>query len=228
MRSLRADGAQVHLTSADTLGQDHHWQAEHVLLALPPRLAVAQLDWQPPLPADLHSAWQRTPTWMAPHAKYVAVYETPFWREQGLSGQARSARGPLVEIHDLSQPGGGAALFGFVGVPAAVRATVSEDVLRQHCRAQLARLFGPAAAHPVADALKDWTQDPLTATAQDQSSTGHHAAAPAASASEGAWAERIVGIGSECSPQYPGYLAGALDATQRGLQALGVPASAAL
>ena len=33
----------MHLTSADTLGQDHHWQAEHVLLALPPRLAVAQL-----------------------------------------------------------------------------------------------------------------------------------------------------------------------------------------
>ena len=228
VRSLRADGAQVHLTSADALGQDHHWQAEHVLLALPPRLAVAQLQWQPPLPADLHTAWQRTPTWKAPHAKYVAVYETPFWREQGLSGQARSARGPLAEIHDLSQPGGGAALFGFVGVPAAVRATVSEDVLRQHCRAQLARLFGPAAAHPVADALKDWTQDPLTATAQDQSSTGHHAAAPAAFTSEGAWAERIVGIGSEWSPQYPGYLAGALDATQRGLHALGIPASAAL
>ena len=39
VRSLRADGAQVHLTSADALGQDHHWQAEHVLMALPPRLA---------------------------------------------------------------------------------------------------------------------------------------------------------------------------------------------
>ena len=101
-------------------------------------------------------------------------------------------------------------------------------MLRQHCRAQLARLFGPAAAHPVADALKDWTQDPLTATVQDQSSTGHHAAAPAAFTSEGVWAERIVGIGSEWSPHYPGYLAGALDATHRGLQALGVPASAAL
>ena len=56
----------------------------------------------------------------------------------------------------------------------------------------------------------------------------HHAAAPVAFPSEGAWAERIVGIGSEWSPHYPGYLAGALDATQRGLQALGVPASAAL
>ena len=36
VRSLRADGAQVHLTSADALGQHHHWQTEHVLLALPP------------------------------------------------------------------------------------------------------------------------------------------------------------------------------------------------
>ena len=80
----------------------------------------------------------------------------------------------------------------------------------------------------MADALKDWTQDPLTATVQDQSSTGHHAAAPAAFTSEGVWAERIVGIGSEWSPHYPGYLAGALDATHRGLHALGIPASAAL
>ena len=96
VRSLRADGAQVHLTSADALGQDHHWQAEHVLLALPPRLAVAQLQWQPPLPADLHTAWQRTPTWMAPHAKYVAVYETP-------SGASRACQAKPAAHADLWQ-----------------------------------------------------------------------------------------------------------------------------
>lgn len=230
VRELRVDGTQVHLTSSNDHGHTHHWQADQVLLALPPRLAATRLQWQPGLPAALHTDWNNTPTWMAPHAKYVAVYDRPFWRAQGLSGQARSARGPLAEIHDLSHPGGDAALFGFVGVPAAVRASIPEDVLRQHCRAQLARLFGPAAAHPLADALKDWAQDSWTATPQDHVGAGHHTAAPEAMAHEGAWAGRMVGVGSEWSALYPGYLAGALDAVQRGLLSLelGLPASVVL
>lgn len=228
VQTLQAEAGQVQITSVDGEGRSHAWQADHVLLALPPRLAATQLQWRPALPAPLHAAWQHTPTWMAPHAKYVAVYATPFWRGQGLSGHARSARGPLAEIHDLSQPGGCAALFGFVGVPAAIRARMPQQVLRQHCRDQLARLFGPTAAHPVADALKDWAQDPLTATEQDQTGAGHHAAAPATLTREGAWAGRVVGIGSEWSPQYPGYLAGALEAVQRGLASLGLPGSSAV
>src|SRR3546814_5242306 len=67
------------------------------------------------------SQWRETATCMAPHAKYVAIYDAPFWREQGLSGEVRSARGPMGEIHDASMPGGSAALFGFLGVPARTR-----------------------------------------------------------------------------------------------------------
>lgn len=96
---------------------------------------------------------------MAPHAKYLAVYDKPFWREQGLSGEARSARGPMGEIYDASIPGGSAALFGFLGVPAAVRRSVPEEALLSHCRAQFARLFGPQAATPQAEFIKDWAQD---------------------------------------------------------------------
>jgi monoamine oxidase len=47
--------------------------------------------------------------------------DKPFWREQALSGSARSSIGPMGEIHDVSMPGGHAALFGFLGVPARVR-----------------------------------------------------------------------------------------------------------
>ncbi|KFA90172.1 hypothetical protein Q664_29805 [Archangium violaceum Cb vi76] len=57
-------------------------------------------------------AWQHTATWMAPHAKYVAVFDEPFWRRLGLSGEARSRVGPLAEVHDASDCGGEAALFG--------------------------------------------------------------------------------------------------------------------
>ena len=218
VRRLRLEGARVELTADDAAGTSTVWHVEQVLLALPPRLAATGLQFEPSLPAELARRWRATPTWMAPHAKYVAVYDAPFWREQGLSGSVRSSVGPMGEIHDVSMPGGHAALFGFLGVPARVRRQVIDGVLRAHCRAQLARLFGKRAATPVGEALKDWAADPLTATDDDQDAAGHHAAAPACSADEGAWQGRLVGIGSEWSPQFPGYLAGAVDAAERGLR----------
>ena len=157
---------------------------------------------------------------MAPHAKYVAIYDRPFWREQGLSGEARSACGPLGEIHDASMPGGSAALFGFFGIPAHLRQGVPEADLRVHCRAQLARLFGPQASTPQAELFKDWAIDPYTATAADIDSLGQHPEAPASGASSGPWAGRLTGIGSEWSRQFPGYVAGAIEAASVGVRSL--------
>ncbi len=86
--------------------------AKQVALALPPRLA-ASLAYQPPLDDTSMRLLQATPTWMAGHAKLVAIYDIPFWREKGLSGDALSQRGPLAEIHDASPSlGGPYALFG--------------------------------------------------------------------------------------------------------------------
>ncbi|MBU6260503.1 MAG: FAD-dependent oxidoreductase [Burkholderiales bacterium] len=218
VRRLRREAARVELTVEDAAGRPTVWRVKQVLLALPPRLAATGLQFEPSLPAELARRWRATPTWMAPHAKYVAVYDTPFWREQALCGSARSSVGPMGEIHDVSMPGGHAALFGFLGVPARVRRQVSDEVLRAHCRAQLARLFGERAGTPAGEALKDWAADPLTATADDQDAAGHQAAAPSRGADEGAWQGRLVGIGSEWSPQFPGYLAGAVDAAERGLR----------
>jgi monoamine oxidase len=217
VKGLRERGAGVELASESAAGELTHWHADHVLLALPPRLA-AQLEFNPPLPPGLAQRWQATATWMAPQAKYVAIYERPFWRDVGLSGAARSTHGPLAEIHDASIPGGHAALFGFLGVPAAVRAQVPNDALRAHCRAQLLRLFGEQAATPLVDTLKDWATDPLTATRRDQVATGHHAEAPPLAAESGHWMGVLTGIASEWSPQFPGYLAGAADAAARGVQ----------
>ena len=219
VRRLCQVGSHIELHSEDASGALTTWRVDQVLLALPPRLAEDRITFEPPLPGKLASRWRATPTWMAPHAKYVAMYGAPFWRETGLSGSARSALGPMAEIHDVSMPGGHAALFGFVGVPARVRRTVTEAELRAHCRAQLGRLFGERAATPVADALKDWAQDALTATAADQDSGGQHGEAPPRCADHGPWQGCLTGIGSEWSQSFPGYLAGAVDAAALGVQA---------
>lgn len=220
VRALRREGPHVVVVSADAAGHLHEFRAEQVLLATPPRLVHEHIRFSPALPASLARQWRNTGTWMAPHAKYVAVYDTPFWRKQGLSGEARSARGPLGEIHDASMPGGSAALFGFFGIPAAVRRGVPEEALLGHCRAQFARLFGPQAATPKAEFIKDWAQDVWTATAADPVAPAAHASAPAASASGGDWQGRIVGVASEWSPQFPGYVAGAIEAARLGVQSI--------
>lgn len=223
---MRIENGVVRLHCEDQAGRASAWNAAQVLLAVPPRLAAHTIAFDPALPPALIGQWRATPTWMAAHAKYIAVYDAPFWRGHGLSGEARSARGPMAEIHDASVPGGGAALFGFFGVPAQVRRSVGEDALRAHCRAQLARLFGPQAATPRTDAIKDWALDPYTSTAADLGPAGPHAAAPAATPASGPWAGRLVGIASEWSPRFPGYVAGAIEAAGNGVRTLTSQAAA--
>lgn len=214
---LRAAGNCIEAHARDPQGRVGVHRASRILLAVPPRLAQARIEFDPPLPAALAARWRDTPTWMAPHAKYLAVYATPFWREQGLSGEARSGRGPMAEIHDAGT-GQGPALFGFLGVTAAARRSAGQEVLMAHCRAQLARLFGPQALTPVREYLKDWALDPHTATQADGIATGAHAAAPAMSADTGPWQGRLAGIASEWSAAFPGYLAGAVDAASNGVR----------
>jgi len=210
--SLNRNG---HVVLACASGQ--RYSAQHVLLAVPPRLAAQAITFTPPLLERLAHQWAKTATWMAPHGKYVALYATPFWREEQLSGEARSLIGPLGEIHDASHPDGHGALFGFISLPASARAQIGDEALRQHCRAQLARLFGPEAANPTRDMIKDWAQEPFTATHADQQPSEHHGLAPPVRAVDGPWQPCLTGIGSEWGEQYAGYLASAIEAAERGV-----------
>lgn len=121
----------------------------------------------------------------------------------------------ILEAREIP-PGGKAALFGFLGVPADVRSRVSEEELIAACRTQFVRLFGSQAENPEAEFIKDWAKEIYTATETDQRSSGDHPM-PALSPSSGAWANRVTGIGSEWSREFTGYLAGAIDAVNRGL-----------
>ncbi|WP_420229396.1 flavin monoamine oxidase family protein [Psychrobacter sp. ER1] len=220
VQQLNRTPQHIEVQSEDTSGHVTTFRAQHVLLALPPRLVEGRIAFQPALPQELSEQWRETATWMAPHAKYVAIYESPFWRDAGFSGAARSAIGPLTEIHDASTLENDGALFGFFGVPAQVRQSVSDTVLKEHCRAQLVRLFGDQASTPKAEYLKDWAQDPLTAMPADASGNGQHAVAPPSKPKTGVWQDCLIGCGSEWSAQFPGYVAGAIDAATVAVQSL--------
>jgi monoamine oxidase len=210
---LALDGARVVLSLP---GQAV--SANHVIAALPPRLLAQTIRLSPAPPTAILARWRGTPTWMAPHAKVLAVYDRPFWRAAGLSGSAQSLAGPMPEIHDAGTADGRAALFGFVGIGAQGRARLGQAALTAACIAQLVRLFGPEAGTPRATLVKDWACDPLTATAADQAPSGHPE--PAAQPLQGPWEAALTLAGSEASPVEPGYLAGAVEASVRAVQAV--------
>lgn len=195
------------------------WIADHILLAIPPRLAASTIDFSPHLPEETYQAWMGVNTWMATHAKYLAIYDEPFWKTDHLSGDARSDYGPLGEIHDASSDIGVPALFGFFELPASVRSTFPESELKERCRKQLKRLFGPEAANPKFDFIKDWSADKYTSTLSDLDQMGAHPIPPPCIASE-PWRQRLIGIATEWSTQYPGYIAGAVDASFNGVKQL--------
>ncbi len=214
---MRLTEAAIEVTVEHADGHRDTITAEHVIAALPPRLLAANVRFIPAPEPEILRLWQETPTWMAPHAKFFALYDHPFWRDAGLSGTAQSFVGPLAEIHDATTHTGRAALFGFVGVAAGQRRALGTEVLTAACLAQLARLFGPRAAAPRATLLKDWAADPLTATAADGTATGH----PPGSLRDWvgrSWRDRLTLAGSETSAEEPGFLAGAVIASTHAAQ----------
>lgn len=215
--ALEAEAVQV------TVQRGAHTEvvpARGVIAALPPRLLATMVTFTPELPLADRQRWQATPTWMAPHAKFLALYDRAFWREAGLSGTAQSMVGPMPEMHDATTASGQPALFGFVGVSADQRAAMGDAALQEACVAQLVRLFGPDAAAPRATLLKDWAADPLTATPADRVPGGHPVPSPTPWVS-GPWAQRLVLAGSEASTSEPGYLAGAVTAARAAVVSAG-------
>lgn len=87
-------------------------EAERVLVAVPPPL-IPRIVFEPGLSALKDQHLQRLP--MGSVGKAIAVYDTPFWRAKGLTGQATSDRGPVKITFDLS-PSGGApgVIMGFI------------------------------------------------------------------------------------------------------------------
>lgn len=184
-------------------------RAKQVVLALPPRVVSTTIAFKPSIDG---SALARVPTWMAGQAKIVAVYEQPFWRMAGLSGDGVSHRGPLAEIHDASPADlSEGALFGFL---APRPEGLDADELKRAALAQLDRFFGPKTLNPRAVHVQDWALEPETAVAADKGAPGEHPSYSPIAPLSGDWIRRLHFSGTETAPREGGFLEGALEAAE--------------
>ena len=135
--------------------------SDQLIIAIPPALAVENITFAPPLPAELRSAADTMMVWMGQMVKAVAVYDEPFWRSEGLAGAAMSYAGSFREFHDHSGPEGTPpAIFGFA--PAERFADSDEREIAKVFRSELVRLFGARAKQTREIHVVDWSRESFT------------------------------------------------------------------
>lgn len=193
-------------------------QARQVAICLPPRLLVERVVFEPALPARAWEALRGTPTWMASAAKVQVLYLSPFWRDQGHSGNAfvTHAQAVLGEIFDAcgDPPDAAAALGGFFALSAEQR-DMFRSSLALLARNQLAQVFGPDGEWGELH-MQDWAQEPLTCSRADRDErSGQHGARGNPLLSQPLWGGRLYLGGAETAEQGWGYLEGALASAGR-------------
>ncbi|MDD5275124.1 MAG: FAD-dependent oxidoreductase [Methylovulum sp.] len=202
-----------------------HYQAQQVVLAVPPRLLAGSVVFEPALAPNLLQLMQGTPTWMAGHAKAMLVYKDAFWRRQGYSGNAwlHYPGTVLAELYDAcTAQGEASALFGFFGLPAALRAS-HRDGLEAWAVQQTVRLFGTEAASPLQVIIQDWSAEPFTATEDDLTPPTSHPVYGHRPLCLDHWQDKLYFCGTETAQAHGGYLEGALEASERVFAALALP-----
>lgn len=137
----------------------------NVIVAIPPALALEAIAFVPPLPDALDSIARQTAVWMGDMVKAVAIYNRPYWREQGLSGFVFSQSGPFRELHDHSTVGDrAAAIFGFS--PAESLVPGDSSTIREAFVRQLVSIFGGEAADPLDVIVTNWAAERYTSPRQ--------------------------------------------------------------
>ncbi len=207
VREIVADGRRMLVRSdAGT------WSARRVIVALPTPLA-GRLRYHPPLPGPRDQLTQRQP--MGAVIKCHAVYPTPFWRQDGLSGLSYADTGPIRLTYDNSPPSGSpGVLVGFMegsdgrpfeAQPAALR--------RSAALGAFARAFGSRARSPTRFVDLVWSAEEWTRGAYGSynppgalTQLGRAAHLPAG---------RIHWANAELAHQWPGYMDGAIESGER-------------
>jgi len=163
--AIRTTSGGVTVTAARTgpdRGQDP-WTvaARRVVVATPPAVQ-ARIAFDPPLPGARDQLALHAP--MGSVTKVHVVYDRPFWRDQGLSGQVVADAGALrATFDDSPEDGAHGVIVGFIAGrtdrqlesrgPAGRAALVVEE---------LTFAFGPAATSPLEVVEQRWSAEPFT------------------------------------------------------------------
>ncbi|MBA2350208.1 MAG: FAD-dependent oxidoreductase, partial [Solirubrobacterales bacterium] len=153
VRRIRQRGSRV-----EVVCDKGEIRCRKVIVAVPPTLAAA-IDWDPILPPERAFLLARTP--MGRLMKCDAIYDTPFWRSDGLSGMGVAETGAVRTSFDCSPPDGSkGVILGFVGGSGwDVASGMPPERRKQLVLENFARIYGPQALKPAGYFEQDWTRE---------------------------------------------------------------------
>ncbi|MEB3980767.1 FAD-dependent oxidoreductase [Mycobacterium sp. 663a-19] len=229
LRMARDLGQRVMLdTPVSEVAQSHdgvvvksaraHLHCRRVIVAMAPADAE-RIRFRPDLPvrrATLQRKWHNGTA-----IKALAVYDGPFWRDQGLNGQAIADLPTTSFVVDNSPPDGSVGiLLTFIGTAGSGTELAWNDAVldnpeqrREAVLADFATLFGPKASRPQQFLEKDWVHEPWIEGCVSARAPGLLTqCTDAVSVPIG----RVHWAGSETSTEsYEGYMDGAVRAGER-------------
>jgi monoamine oxidase len=134
------------------------FEGKRIVVTTPPHLA-GRIEYEPQLPGWRDQFTQRAP--MGSVIKTQVLYDEPFWRAEGLCGQATGDGEGSRVVFDNSPPDGspGILLAFLEGDEARRLGREPLAVRRQAVIDSLARYFGPRAGKPADYRELDWQQE---------------------------------------------------------------------
>lgn len=139
--------------------------AKFVILAVPPNL-YSRINYLPPLPRDQHVAHQHISMGLV--IKVHAVYDTPFWREEGLSGTGFAGGRLVQEVYDNTNyfsdgEDSYGTLVGFVSdIYAEQMWALPPEERKEAILEAMAAFLGPKTKEPIAFYLSDMAAEEWT------------------------------------------------------------------
>ncbi|MBG9328178.1 FAD-dependent oxidoreductase [Corynebacterium belfantii] len=139
--------------------------AKFVILAVPPNL-YSRINYVPPLPRDQHVAHQHISMGLV--IKVHAVYDTPFWREEGLSGTGFAGGRLVQEVYDNTNyfsdgEDSYGTLVGFVSdIYAEQMWALPPEERKKAILEAMAAFLGPKTKEPIAFYLSDMAAEEWT------------------------------------------------------------------
>jgi monoamine oxidase len=150
---ITQDGAGVEVVSDTVIVR-----ARRAIVAIPPTLS-GHIRYEPPLPEDRALLVQRMPVgWII---KALVMYDEPFWRNKGLTGNSFGVNHPIGVTYDGCTDTGTPGLmiaFAFGPHAQALGKLSKADRERRFVDALVSR-FGPEAGSPTGYEEVDWSRE---------------------------------------------------------------------
>lgn len=214
VETIDFSGEKVQIRTADTT-----YDASQVIVTIPPALFVETISVKPNFDDDFRSIAKTTHTWMKDSIKVAVSYESPFWKDGNFSGTVFSNVGPITEFYDHSNAEN--SKFALCGFMNGGLAQFSKSEREQKVKAQLGKIFGEEGGKFASYEEALWMNEPFTNLPSDRYIQPHQNNGHAVY-QQPFFDGKLLMAGTETSPQFGGYMEGAIRAVERVVEQVGI------